>query len=111
VSKSPALIVMLGIVIVSSYGWAWSSSRTVKIVTIKEKWIKAAEASTNMKYLFSDTHNNVYEITDEPFLLVFDASNRYAMIEEGKKYRVTLYGWRIPFLSWYPNAVWIEETE
>jgi len=83
-------------------------SATVRTVTIKEKWVKAS-GSDKQIYLFSDTDGNVYCIVDELLLWRFDASDRWAKLEVGKTYRITFYGWRIQFFSWYPNAIEIEE--
>lgn len=91
--------------------WAFYASSFTVVLTVKEKWIKQASWSdSGQKYLFSDTKGNVYEITDQILLLRFDASNRWAILDEGKTYRITFYGWRVPFFSWYPNAIDIVEV-
>lgn len=85
------------------------STKTVRVVTVKEKWIKAS-GSDRQRYLFSDTRGNVYQIKDSWMLLRFDASDRWARLDVGETYRITFYGWRIRFWSMYRNAVEIEEV-
>jgi len=109
------VLVILGLIIVVGsypiYAICYYQSATTKMVTVKEKWIKAAPGSDTMTYLFSDTEGNVYAVADELLLWKWDASDRWAKLEEGKSYRITFYGWRIHILSWYPNAIEIEEIE
>jgi len=99
--------IVLLILAVAGFALAWFASEEEKIVTVKEKWVKYH--GNDAKYLFSDTEGNVYCITDNIFLWRWDASNRYAKLEEGKTYKIKFYGWRIPILSQYQNAIEIEE--
>ena len=109
------VLVILGLIAIVGlypiYAIYYYQSAITKIVTVKEKWIKAAPGSNTMMYLFSDTEGNVYAVADELLLWKWDASDRWAKLEEGKTYRITFYGWRIHILSWYPNAIEIEEIE
>ena len=41
----------------------------------------------------------------------FNSSNVQGEIEEGRKYKFTVVGWRIPFLSWYENIIRYEEIK
>jgi len=103
------VLVIIGVILVNSIGiYCYYTSATVKIVTVKEKWIKASGSSMQI-YLFSDTEGNVYCIRDDPLLWKWDASDRWAKLEAGRTYRITFYGWRVHILSLYPNAVNIEE--
>lgn len=63
-----------------------------------------------MKYLVSDTDGNVYSIEDCVWFWKWDASNRYATLDEGEIYDVTLVGWRIPLVSAYQNIIEIREV-
>ena len=90
-----------------SYPLALYGTEQQHEITIEEKWTK--QHGNDMKYLVSDTDGNVYTIEDCIWLWKWDASNRYASIDEGKTYDVTLIGWRIQVLSWYQNIVEIEE--
>ena len=60
-------------------------------------------------YLIVDENNNVYCIADSLYPWRYDSSNVYARIQIGHTYHCELYGWRIPFLSWWQNAMNIYE--
>ena len=89
-----------------TYGILYRASKDTKEITVDEKWVKNNGESG--KYLFSDTEGNVYSIEDSAWLWSWNASDRYAFIKTNTTYEITTYGWRIPFLSSYPNAISIE---
>jgi len=93
-----AIVLVIGLFLSAFYG-----SETTKIITVDEKWAKYH--GEDQKYLFSDTNGNVYSVEDSILLWKWDASDRYAQIEEDQTYRITTYWWRIHILSWYPNAI------
>ena len=105
------LITLVSTLIVAIIGGIviYKSTRREVTLTIDKMWAKSV-GDEGQKYLFSDTEGNVYEISDEWRLLLWDASNRWAKMREGKTYRVILYGRRWYWLSWYPNAVEFEEV-
>jgi len=45
----------------------------------------------------------VFSVVDVWIAGIFDASDRYAYLKEGKTYTVTTGGYRFPPLSWYRN--------
>ena len=94
------IILMCGI---GGFLSAFYSSEETSTITIKEKWVKYQR--DDQKYLFSDIEGNVYSIDDSLLLWTWDASDRYARIDEGQTYTITTYWWRVRILSWYPNAV------
>lgn len=98
---------ILLVVALLAYPLALYASEQQCEITIKEKWTKTHD--NEMKYLVSDIDGNVYCIEDSSVFLKWDASNRYAALDEGKIYSVTLVGWRVPMLSMYQNIVEIEE--
>jgi len=102
------LIISLIVIVIGISATNYYHSRFTREVTVERIWIKRSGSSTD-KYLFSDTNGNVYEITDSTLLWLFDASDRWTKIEEGKTYRIEFIGWRSHFWSWYPNAIKIEE--
>lgn len=77
------------------------NSAVDSIITIDEKWIKTS--GLDMKYLLSDSDGNVYSIEDSIMLWKFDASDRWVKLKAGETYSVRTYGWRINWLSMYPN--------
>jgi prepilin-type N-terminal cleavage/methylation domain-containing protein len=69
-------------------------------VTGKEN-VKNGESG---KYLIY-TDKTTYEITDSWYHWRWDSSDVYGSIQVGKTYSATLQGYRVPFLSWYPNVI------
>jgi hypothetical protein len=108
VDKLCAFVGILLLVSIVAYPVALFGSEQQQEITIDEKWTKQ-HGNGNMKYLVSDTDGNVYSIDDCHLYLRWDASNRYANIDEGKTYDVVLIGWRVPILSWYQNIIEIAE--
>jgi hypothetical protein len=66
---------------------------------------KLGAHGTEGQYLIIDTDDNVYSVEDNYLLGLFDASNRYARLHEGKTVEIQTRGIRFPLLSWYPNIV------
>ena len=62
------------------------------------------------KYLVSDRDGNVYCVDDAAMFWKFDASDRWAQLDEDNSYVVTTIGWRVRFASMYPNIIEIEEA-
>ena len=98
-------------------GWHWVSSgagptRTIT-ATVTDKGIKTdGQHSTYLIYTKDDADNvEVMMIKDNLLAGRFDASDDYAAIEVGKKYRFTVRGSRVRFLSWYPNIYEFKEVE
>lgn len=97
-----AIILVVVIVALLISGIIASINTEVEI-TVEDKWIKATKDSSD--YMVSDTSGNVYVVSDSLILLSFDASDRYAAIDIDRTYGITTIGWRVPFLSMYPNIV------
>lgn len=51
---------------------------------------------------------HVFENTDCLFRWKFNSSDVYAKLEEGKEYKLTVVGYRIPVFSCYENIVKVE---
>jgi len=73
-----------------------------RIITVQEKLGAHGEEGV---YLIIDTDGNVYSVEDNYLLMSFDASNRYAKLQEGRMYTIHTNGIRLPLLSWYPNIM------
>lgn len=76
------------------------STKFVKKITIKEKYVKPSKKS---KYRVIDDDGNNYEIADSVFLLEFNSADDYANLEVGKTYTVYGYWFRFPIMSWFPQ--------
>jgi hypothetical protein len=66
--------------------------------------------STSSKYLVF-TDKGVFKNTDSLIEGKWNSSDVYGQIREGECYRLETYGWRVQFLSWYPNIVSAQPTE
>lgn len=85
------------------------------IVTVTDKNVNFARDTADSKYLIYTKNENeeimVFEITDTLIYKRFNSADYYAGIETGKKYKFTITGYRIPFLSMYPNIIKYEEVK
>ena len=84
------------------------NSYTVE-VTGKERIYKSSENASSSYYLVfakePDGDVKVFKNSDELLLGKFDSSNIQAGMEIGGAYDVDVYGFRVPFLSWYENII------
>jgi len=109
-SKFVIVIIILVIVlvvgaIISSPIIAYSTDVYVEDIVKEKERITKRDSS---KYLiFGETET--YENTDSLWYWKWNSSDIYGDLEEGKTYRLRVYGWRIPFMSWYRNIIEIEE--
>ena len=108
-SKYTYIAILIIVAIAAIYPIALHSSEHHQKITVAEKWVKYH--GNDAKYLVSDIDGDVYSIEDSTWFLTWDASNRYALIEKGKTYNITVIGWRVPILSWYQNIIRIEEEQ
>lgn len=51
------------------------------------------------------TDQGTFAIKDSFLIWRFDSSDVYGRIKDGQSYEAEVIGWRIPFLSMYPNIV------
>ena len=75
-------------------------------ITVTDKDVKRYKDSD--KYLIY-SESGTFEITDSVAYWRWDSSDLYGRIEKGKTYTATVYGWRIPFISYYQNIVEVNE--
>ena len=86
------------------------STQFVKTITISEKYNIASGAGKGLIINNSvmDEKDNVYKVSNSLYMLHFTSAELMMKIEKGKTYTVKGYGWRVPFLGWYPNIVSIK---
>lgn len=72
------------------------------ICTIEDKWIKRSNEDEGDIYLVS-CDEQVYKVSDLLFKGKFDSSNIYAKLKIGKKYKLTVTGYRFGWISSYQN--------
>jgi len=80
---------------------AYGTKSTVQFVVSDKERVMTSESS---KYLVF-TDGEVYENTDSLWYFKFNSSDVYGSLHEGQKYEAVVYGFRVPFLSWYKNIV------
>lgn len=83
----------------------------VVTVTEKERIVESNGKVTTSKYLVF-TENEVFENTDDmiPFFK-FNSSDIQGKLQVGETYKLTVWGWRINFLSTYRNILKVQPFE
>jgi hypothetical protein len=88
----------------------FSTVRDVVVtVTEKERIVESNGKHTTSKYLVF-TENEVFENVDDmiPFFK-FNSSDIQGQLHVGETYKLTVWGWRINFLSWYRNILKVQK--
>ena len=104
-----ALIVLLvlGILAISPI-IAYTTDEVITItVEDKERVVTGSGPSVSSKYLVY-TSTGVYENTDSLWYWKWNSADVYNDLEIGETYEVKVYGFRVPFLSWFRNIVEIK---
>lgn len=89
---------------------------TVEVTVIgKERVEQGSGDFRTSRYLIMTENESgqveVFENTDSIVFLKMNSSDVQAKAREGKRVRMEVYGYRIPFLSMYRNVVSIERLE
>jgi hypothetical protein len=83
------------------------SSYTVT-AKVTKTWVQyTKEGSVNL----IGTDKGVFEDRDSIGYLKFNSSDYYSNMQDGKTYTFEVTGWRIPFLSAYPNIVSCDDCQ
>ncbi len=108
----PALI-LIGLMFTNA-PYQWLTQRTIDSVLIKDKQISTESDRRDGKvvstYLIY-TDRGVFRNDDAGWHAKFNSSDVYGNLDVGKRYRMKVYGWRIPIFSMYPNIVRITLRE
>lgn len=79
------------------------------VVIDKERITYKRDNELRSKYLiYTDTE--VFQNVDDWFYFKFNSSDFYGRIEEGKKYRFVVTGWRINIFSKYRNIIAVDRV-
>ncbi len=89
-----------------SFNWNYGNEQQVTC-TVDDKWIKRSDEKDI--YMVS-CDEKVYKITDLFYKGKFDSSNIYAKLKKGKKYKLTVTGYRNGYFSSYQNINEVEEV-
>lgn len=106
-----SLVIIMAVALLPLY--ATSFNDTEYIVTITEKERVANSESSKYLIYAEDEQGElvVFENTDNLFRFKFDSSNIYGELKVGHTYKMTVVGYRVPFLSMYQNIIDIEEIQ
>lgn len=77
-------------------------------VSDKERIVTGSGETLSSKFLiYAD--GEVLENSDSLWHWKWSSSDIQGDLKEGQTYKVKVYGWRVPFLSWYRNIIEIKE--
>ena len=87
-----------------------SFNDTEYIVTVTDKERVVGGESSSYLVFTEDKHGNVivFENTDNLLRWKWDSSNVQGQLKVGETYKLTVVGYRVPFLSMYQNIIKIE---
>lgn len=74
----------------------------------KERIVETTSETISSKYLIF-SNKEVFENTDSFIFFKFNSSSLQGKLQKGRKYRIKVVGWRIPFLSSYRNIITAKE--
>lgn len=77
---------------------------TVETVTVTVKSKERVNSRESSKYLVF-AEGETFQNTDTIWHGKWSSSDLYGSLNEGTKYRLRVYGWRIPFFSAYRNIL------
>lgn len=101
-----ALIVL--VLIGAFVGYRLITVETLQNVTFTKNGERVCSANNDCKFL-EYSSDETFENTDEWVFLKFNSGDVHRLISAGTVCdEVQVYGWRVPFLSWYRNIVDIE---
>lgn len=113
-------VVIVFIAIFSEVIFSFNDTEYTATITDKDRITESSKDSdgnskTSSKYLvFADDENGnslVFENKDCFIRFKFNSSNIQGQLKEGHTYRITVVGYRVPFLSWYQNIIKVDEME
>jgi hypothetical protein len=111
--KNPLLVlgIFLVMAVIASdlfYTYGTKKEKVVKIKSLDHKLKKSGsgeDAEIKDTYMVFTENDGVFENVDAKMYWKFNSSDIQNALTAGKEYTITYYGWRVPFLSWYPNVV------
>ncbi len=95
-SKSSVFIILVVLVIL--YVLSIYLTMFEKEITIGQKYVRPAGGRTYYQVVDTEGNNYFYVLGDSVFLLEFNSADDYAMIKEGKKYKVYGYWFRLTLI-------------
>lgn len=106
--RIPSIIIIISVIIIIIMGLFGKYMNVKKLeIEVKDKYVK--NYNDTSKYIVVDKNNNSYEVTDLLLRFKFNSTDIYNKLEKNRKYKIEISGFRIPFLSSYPNINKVEE--
>lgn len=103
--------ILIGILVLFSGGIAGFralNDETLTNVTFIKNGERVCSAANDCKFL-EYAADETFENTDTLFYLKYNSGDVHRVIHAGLTCeRVKVVGWRVPFLSWFRNIIWIE---
>jgi hypothetical protein len=99
----PVIIILLVGIGISFARLSHRETFTTRVLD-KERIVKSSGESSDSYYLIF-TEAGAYKLEDEFWYGNFNSSDLYGKIHRDSTYEFTTVGWRVGFLSWYPNIV------
>jgi len=101
-SMNKIIIFIILILFIINLIYVYSTKKN-KIITIKNStYFKQSKYGFN---IITDTENNVYQVNNSIYYLFFTSAELYEKLEINKTYKITYYGYRIPFINAFPNII------
>ena len=114
-SKIIMIVIMLFIIVGFEALFSFNDTDYTVTITDKERVIQGSGDSTTSKYLvYADGENGeslVFENTDCIIRGKWNSSNIQGKLKAGHTYKITVVGYRVPFMSWYQNIIKVSEKE
>jgi Protein of unknown function (DUF1523) len=81
----------------------YGTDRDVTFTVNKTERVMSKDGNSSKYLIFTD--KGVFENTDTFWYWKFNSSDIYGDMRNGNTYTAHVYGWRIQFLSMYPNVI------
>lgn len=111
-------VIMVVVILINLFGMIYTSFNDheyIATVTNKERIVETIDEKVVSYYLIfcKDDEENYYEFKNEDLFIrgKVNSSNIYNQLEEGKKYKITVVGFRVKLFSWYENIIKIEKID
>ncbi len=75
----------------------------VTTITVEETFIVRNGASAPDEMLVRTTDGDLYKVDDTLLRWEFRSSDLWSAMKPGETWRVEHFGWRVGFMSWYPQ--------
>lgn len=111
-------VIMVVVILINLFGMIYTSFNDheyIATVTNKARIVETIDEKVVSYYLIfcKDDEENYYELKNEDLFIrgKVNSSNIYNQLEEGKKYKITVVGFRVKLFSWYENIIKIEKID